>query len=68
MGRKYTVRHRVRRKLEGCANLCDTINKHLAESAAYYEGVEPERYGAMLEIGSIVDAARTLLLELREVL
>jgi len=66
MGRKYTIRHATRRKLEGCAKLCDTINQHLADVASAYEEHEKERYEAMLEIGRIVDAARTLMLDLRK--
>lgn len=66
MGRKYTIRHSTRRKLEGCAKLCDTINKHLSDVAPSYEETETAIYEAMLEIGRIVDAARDLMLELRK--
>jgi len=68
MGRKYTLRHATRRKLEGCAKLCDTINRHLADVAPAYEETEKERYEAMLEIGRIIDAARSLMLDLRKIL
>lgn len=66
MGRKYTIRHATRRKLEGCAKLCDTINQHLADVAPSYEEHEKERYEVMIEIGRIVDAARQLMLDLRK--
>jgi len=66
MGRKYTIRHATRRKLEGCAKLCDTINMHLSNVAPEYEEREKLIYEAMLEIGHIVDAARVLMLELRK--
>lgn len=66
MGRKYTLRHVTRRKLEGCAKLCDTINQHLANVAPAYEETEKERYEVMIEIGRIVDAARSLMLDLRK--
>jgi len=68
MGRKHTVRHKTRRKLEQCSNLCETINSHLAEMAPYYEESEKDRYNAMLEIGRIIEAARQLLDGLREIL
>ena len=68
MGRKHTVRHKTRRKLEQCAKLCDIINAHLAEYASYYEESEKERYDAMLEIGRIIEAARGLITDLRKVL
>jgi len=66
MGRKHTIRHSTRRKLEGCAKLCDTINTHLAGVAPSYEETETAIYEAMLEIGRIIDAARNLMLELRK--
>lgn len=68
MGRKHTVRHKTRRKLEQCANLCNVINSHLSEFAPYYEEAEKERYDAMLEIGRIIDAARQLMIDLKDVL
>ncbi len=68
MGRKHTVRHKTRRKLEQCANLCNVINSHLSEFAPYYEHGEKERYDAMLEIGRIIDAARQLMIDLKDVL
>jgi len=68
MGRKHTVRHKTRRKLEQCANLCNVINSHLAEFAPYYEESEKERYDVMLEIGRIIEAARELINDLRKVL
>ena len=68
MGRKHTVRHRARRKLEQCAKLCDVINSHLSDIAPHYQETEKERYEAMLEIGRIIEAARQLLIDLREIL
>ena len=68
MGRKHTIRHKTRRKLEQCANLCNVINSHLSDIAPHYEETEKERYDAMLEIGRIVEAARQLMEDLRKVL
>lgn len=68
MGKKYTIRHKVRRKLEQCANLCDNINQHLAECAAPYEQDKKEHYATFMEIGSIVETARKLLIEFRKVI
>ena len=68
MGRKHTVRHKTRRKLEQCANLCETINGHLAEIAPIYLESEKDRYNTMLEIGRIIEAARQLLNDLRDIL
>jgi len=68
MGRKHTVRHKTRRKLEQCASLCNVINAHLAEVAPHYQESEKERYDAMLEIGRIIEAARQLITDLRKVL
>ena len=68
MGRKHTVRHKARRKLEQCADLCNVINSHLSDIAPIYLETEKERYEAMLEIGRIVEAARQLLIELRKIL
>ena len=68
MGRKHTIRHKARRKLQQCADLCDVINSHLSEYAPYYQESEKDRYEAMLEIGRIVEAARQLLIELRKIL
>ena len=68
MGRKHTIRHKMRRKLEQCAKLCDVINSHLSDFAPYYQESEKDRYEAMLEIGRIIEAARQLLIDLREIL
>lgn len=68
MGRKHTVRHKVRRKLDGCANLCDTINQHLAECAQPYEATHKEYFETFLHIGNIIEQARKLIVEFREVL
>jgi len=68
MGRKHTIRHKTRRKLEQCAKLCDIINSHLSDFAPYYLESEKERYDAMLEIGRIIEAARQLMNDLRKVL
>jgi len=68
MGRKHTVRHKTRRKLEQCANLCNVINSHLSEFAPHYLETEKDLYHTMLEIGRIVEAARQLLLQLKKVL
>lgn len=68
MGKKHTLRHKARRKLEQTSNLCDNINTHLAEIAAWYEPTEKERFETMLEIGRIIEAAKTLMEELRKVL
>lgn len=66
MGRKHTVRHKTRRKLDGCAHQCDVINGYLAEISEWYSEQHPEVDKALLEIGCIVEAVRSLLLELRK--
>lgn len=66
MGRKHTTRHKARRKLESCAHQCDIINGYLAEIHAWYEEREEEIGLSLIEIGRVVEAARSLLLELRK--
>ncbi len=66
MGRKHTTRHKARRKLEAASTACDTINAHLAEISEWYEKDMPQIAQALLEIGQIVEAARQLMIDLRE--
>lgn len=68
MGRKYTTRHKARRKLEGCAHQCDIINGYLAEIHAWYENDHVDIADTCLEIGTVVESARSLMLELRKVM
>lgn len=54
MPRNGKTRHRVRRKLEAAAILCQNINGHLAVASEPYEKDRPEYFQAMLQIGVIV--------------
>lgn len=66
MARKHSTRHRARRKLEAVGVACDTINNHLAQVSSWYEKDMSNVSRALLEIGTIIEAARTLTLQLRE--
>lgn len=54
MPRDGKTRHRVRRKLEAAAILCQNINAHLAVAAEPYEKDRPAYFQAMLQIGVII--------------
>lgn len=54
MPRDGKTRHRVRRKLEAAAILCQNINGHLAVASEPYEKDRPEYFQAMLQIGVII--------------
>lgn len=54
MPRNGKTRHKVRRKLEAAAILCQNINSHLAEASEPYEKDRPLYFQAMLQIGVII--------------
>lgn len=66
MGKKYTTRHKARRKLEGAANLCDNINQHLADLAKMYESNPKFILDILIEAGRAVESLREMFLKLRE--
>lgn len=65
MGRKHTTRHAARRKLVAIGEALDTVNTHLAEINSWYEDTHPEIGNALLAIGTVVEGARKLTLDLR---
>lgn len=59
------TRHRVRRKLEAAAILCNNINAHLAVAAKPYEKERPPYFDAMLNIGKIIEYCHHELMSIR---
>ncbi len=55
MPRNGKTRHRVRRKLEAAAILCQNIQSHLAVASAPYETERPQYFDAMVNIGVIIE-------------
>lgn len=66
MGKKYTIRHKTRRKLEGISNLCDVINQHLADIGSWYDKDHPEIVGWLLTVGTAVEELRKTILKIRD--
>lgn len=59
------TRHRVRRKLEAAATLCQNANAHLAVASEPYEKDRPEYFKAMLSIGEILLMCQEELMSIR---
>jgi len=66
MGKKYTTRHAARRKLLHSIHLCDKINMHFADISGAYSENPMHILDALVEIGRIVEAARNLMVNLRD--
>lgn len=66
MGKKYTTRHKARRKFEHALGHLDKANLHIAQVAEWYKGNAGLSYDLMLSVSVIIVEATQLLSSLRE--
>ena len=66
MGKKYTTRHKSRRKFEQAIDHLSKASLHIAQVAEWYEESGNISYDLMLAVGIIVAEATQLLSSLRE--
>lgn len=66
MGKKYTTRHKARRKFEQAIDHLSKANLHIAQVGEWYEESAGAPYDLMLSVGVIIAEATRLVSSLRE--
>ena len=66
MGKKYTTRHKSRRKFEQVIDHLSKASLHIAQVAEWYEESAGPPYDLMLSAGVIIDEVVNLVSALRE--